>query len=596
MVLSLKKALPFLLSALLAARAAAEDAPPVLSAERSDWTAVLDGEAVCRPQRTSYGFAVLTDGRSVTACTETGKILWQRGVPGRPDPYLAVLENDFILTVSGGRTLRLMNPDGLVLWSRTVPFRITDNPRAGRDGRIFVRGEKSAACYGMNGVCKWTLETETQDALPLTELNDGTLLVFLKKTADGKSEAVRVTPFGAVTERITFSGRVVCAVSVKDGVLLSFSGGGAGLCAAEGSRTVTRWVIPSGDPVFAGGAEAVRAVRLGEDGGRAALILQTADAPKAVVLRTADGGIQAAFPVPEISGATVAAGSDADGGAVFLSGRTDAVLYGADGKRLWHARLPSGRKRAQAWNFISFTDENRVILFGAAWTVTAFRTVQKPAADGRKKPAPSDYGGFYAAALQAGGLSFAEKITENVTNSARAAELKGGLYGEREREWAAWLLYAGRAYIRSLRQAASVGRAGDTSMFREDSAGAEAMIAQLPLFGTDTFQELLADMISGEKDGHRRRLLLKAAAECAFDPDLKLLGAIRNAVPAIPAGDAASLMTVCDAVYEICRFTGRAAFFAGGMEILTALSFPQYDSRVRLYARETLEKIAALSR
>ena len=58
--------------------------------------------------------------------------------------------------------------------------------------------------------------------------------------------------------------------------------------------------------------------------------------------------------------------------------------------------------------------------------------------------------------------------------------------------------------------------------------------------------------------------------------------------------DTSDLIFVCDSVYEICRFMGRPALYSKGMEILTQLLYPQYDSKVREYARNTLTKIARL--
>ena len=88
-----------------------------LSADNADWTCVIGGEAVTRPVQTSYGFVVLTDGKMISACTENGTKLWEKPVPGRPDPFLTVISKDFLVTVSDKKTISLINPSGVVLWA-----------------------------------------------------------------------------------------------------------------------------------------------------------------------------------------------------------------------------------------------------------------------------------------------------------------------------------------------------------------------------------------------------------------------------------------------------------------------------------------------
>ena len=55
-----------------------------LSKQKPSWQAVIGGEAVAPAVETSYGFAVVSDGRMVSTCTFRGNVMWQRGVKGRP--------------------------------------------------------------------------------------------------------------------------------------------------------------------------------------------------------------------------------------------------------------------------------------------------------------------------------------------------------------------------------------------------------------------------------------------------------------------------------------------------------------------------------
>ncbi|WP_288806216.1 hypothetical protein, partial [uncultured Treponema sp.] len=223
-----------------------------LSADNADWTCVIGGEAVTRPVQTSYGFVVLTDGKMISACTENGTKLWEKPVPGRPDPFLTVISKDFLVTVSDKKTVSLINPSGVVLWSKKLPYQVTESALPGKDARFFVKGKKNISCFGINGVCKWSIETPPLSSIPLVTLNDGTVLAVLLNSENGKSSGIRISPFGTVLETIRFAGIVSGAMSCDYGVLLAFSSSGFGLCAVNEKEklTGTKWAVPSNDYAF----------------------------------------------------------------------------------------------------------------------------------------------------------------------------------------------------------------------------------------------------------------------------------------------------------------------------------------------------------
>ena len=111
-----------------------------LDMQNASWNVVIGGKALCKPQNTSYGFAVLTDGKMISAISNNGVKLWEHPVPGKPDPILTVFSSDFLLSVNDKRNLSLINPSGLTLWTKKIPFEITNSPSSGRDSRIFVKG------------------------------------------------------------------------------------------------------------------------------------------------------------------------------------------------------------------------------------------------------------------------------------------------------------------------------------------------------------------------------------------------------------------------------------------------------------------------
>ena len=120
------------------------------------------------------------------------------------------------------------------------------------------------------------------------------------------------------------------------------------------------------------------------------------------------------------------------------------------------------------------------------------------------------------------------------------------------------------------------------------------MLRQLSYYGTSTFPPLIAQLITAENTNTHMHTLLAAAADCAYDPDGSLLDSLDSALFKIPAGNDFLLSALCDAVYSICRFMGRPAFYLHGKDILTKLMYPQYSNKIHEYARNTLINIAKL--
>lgn len=565
-----------------------------LTEKNASWTSVISGKAVCRPQNTSYGFAVLTDGKMISACTERGAKLWERAVPGTPEPYMAVISSDFIATVSSRRTLSLINPSGLPLWSVKAAFDIDSAPKAGRDGRIFIRGKAGVACYGINGICKWQLETPPLGSIPLQELDDGSIVAILADAKDGRSAGLRISPFGEVIESLTFAGSVEGAASCTDGLLLLFSGGGIGLCAVRGDKATTVWAIPAASAVFSGtSAHGGRFVNV--NGESAFACLGEGGSTKLVLFKTADGAVTAEFRAEGIRcDSLVCAEPGAGFNGIFLADAQTAALYSSNGRLLWSALLP-GRNARGGWNHLAYTKGNHLLVCGTSWVMNAYRTVQHVSAGGfgaerqnaqrRSGAGAFGYGSFYD--IDAG------RFVEARGGGFREL-LKSGSAGADERAAASALLSLCMAYRNEQQRRPSGARADRQPAFTDGSLSLREALASLPALGTSDVPHILAQLIPDEPDSAVLSALFKAASECGYDPDGALLGAIYRKALSIPARNTAALISACDAVHAICRFMGRSAFYSHGMDILTNFLNPQYDSAVRTYARGTLSKIAAL--
>lgn len=210
------------------------------------WLSVLGGSSLTRPVKTSYGWADLTDGSMITSFTEDGTILWKGSLPSATLNFISADNDDFLAVPLRNKKLCFINPRGKVLWTKEIGFEAKCAPFFGRDGRMFAFGKDSIACFGANGIRKWSMTSGFLDAsLPAAEFSDGTLVVFLDAEEDGKTVGLRISPFGEQIERIVFASRVVNSLSVPEGVLLAFADGSLGLCAIdeESGDSFSKWTF-----------------------------------------------------------------------------------------------------------------------------------------------------------------------------------------------------------------------------------------------------------------------------------------------------------------------------------------------------------------
>ena len=565
-----------------------------LTSQQASWTRVLPGELVCPPEATSYGFVVLNEGRTVTAFMDDGTIRWQRTVKGRPNPYLAVLPGDFVLTVSGKTTLTLINPEGRTLWHVRTPFAIVDAPTPGRDARIFARGKNNIACWSIKGVCKWSIKTDEQKDFPLQEFPDGSIAVMLAQTENGKSVALRVSPFGEVIERIVLPGAVTSWETASHGMLLTLSGGGVCLCAPDASRIVqTVWSIPASDPIFSGDFKNDMFF-ITYSTTRAALIQPDGNSAKVRFIRTSDGTITTEYSVPDIDVHHISYVKPFLRGMLFAD--TDTAVYCTErSERVWSAQLPK-KNGATSWNYLIYTTSGYLTICKTSWELDCFRVVQSVGGAAISLQDAGDYSAFLKPvtplfeAYEIEGM-----LGSGLRGKERTAALEKGMYGEKEMEWMTELNNACEMYLEQKKIATSGARV-PRSLFAQDLTGTDAMMRQLAYYGTTTFQEMIAKLLDAEKSGNHALTLITVAGECAYDPDGVLIDALDNTAHIIAAKNDAALAALCDAVYKICCFMGRHDTYVHGRAILARLLYPQYSKQTRTHALDTIGKIADLAK
>lgn len=600
------KRLAFLYASFILTLSAAFSAEQIsLSADNADWTCVIGGEAVTSPVQTSYGFVVLTDGKMISACTENGTKLWEKPVPGRPDPFLTVISKDFLVTVSDKKTVSLINPSGVVLWSKKLPYQVTESALPGKDARFFVKGKKNISCFGINGVCKWSIETPPLSSIPLVTLNDGTILAVLLNSENGKSSGIRISPFGTVLETISFAGIVSGAMTCDYGVLLAFSSGGFGLCAVNEKEklTGTKWAVPSNDYAFQSASPSKGTEFVPVSQSLSALLLSSSGkSVKVILFENRTGKIVNIFYADALDFLRLSAAKGALGGeGIFLSDDRTGRVYDTAGNIVWSAALPSASSRAGNWNFLSYTKNNVIVICSKSWVMNGFRTVQrlsgkKNVSSVQKKSGnPVRYENFYIIDTAQFNRYFSESLGEDILGKNRISVLQKGMYGPDEINFSSKLFSVCKAYSQFLSSASSGARTEEKSIFYRDTIGLQETVMQLSVLGTDEVPELIASLIQTEKNMQNLAFLMKAAGQCAYDPDGRMLRAIEKRLLTLPPRNTTVLVALSDAAYEICRFMGRPAFFSHCMEIQKSLLSNQYDNTVHEAVRKNLSKTAALN-
>lgn len=566
-----------------------------LSSQTADWTAVISGKAVCTPCQTSYGMAVLTDGKMITACSNSGKILWERPVPGHPEPLLTVFSSDFLLTVSDKKNLSLVNPSGLTLWTAKIPFQTEENPVTGRDSRILVKGKKNIACYGVNGICKWCIETPDLKNGQLYEMNDGSFLVFLETSKSEKSKAIRINPFGEIIENINFSYEIISAKSCDSGLLLSMKTGEIAFCAVSGENTVTKWWIPYKDKAFSNTKTAEKSFFLVLSENRGCVAVSGENCTRIAIFSLSDGHISDFFDIQIPFENLKLFSKTSNQNEIVAASNTKCLLSDTTGKLKLEKDFPKTGDIFSKWNEIFFSDQDSLLLCSTSWAIGSFKLTQnlknKSVTKHQKKSYENYYeidkNHFYSA-------DFMQKIDSTITGNNRKKELLQGNYGFREKKYISALLTFENAYRSYLFQSNSRPKFAQQSIFERDSESVENIILQMNSFGTNQFIKTLAFFIRNEKSDANLSAVFRSIAECGFDPEDQIFSAIDYRIKKMPAAKSDVIIAMCDAIYEICRFMGRPAFYSHGLEILTSLFYPQYDNSVHEYARKTLTKIASL--
>ena len=563
-----------------------------LENEEPTWQTVLSGNPVSCPLRTTYGFAAVTDGHQIVACSNNGTVLWQQRVRGFPTPYFSVARGDFLYVVTSENKLNLINPSGMTLWSEYVPFdEIIAPPTAGADGRMFVQGKTEIACYALNGKLKWTLDAGEMDSIPLFTLNDGSIVAFLKKNDDGKTTGIRISPFGEKIEEITFGGKIAKAYECSEGLFLAFTDGSVGLCKIEDNTAKSAWLLVSSETGFS--ALSPENTELCASENTVVVAIKKGSGSEITVFNAKNHEITAQFAIHETS-FDAAGFFTTDGENITLAGNSKAASYSLSGDFLWSVTLPN----AKGWEYAFFLDDGQITFSTKNWVVKSYRvfqhTKEKSAkTDNNKKEKPQIYQSFFSETKNIDGYSV--RALEKSDYEELVKKLNEGEYSSLEQKWIQVLKHEAKEMAEFYESGDDSASRDVRSKFRSDIVYQQELCSLMALFGSSIFAEEIARLLHSVTDKQMLVFLLNAVGKIGYDEDGSLLREIefvetRRALPS----DSVLLKACADAAYSVCRVMGRPALYARGKAILAYMLYPQYDKKIREYARRRLQDIIKL--
>lgn len=547
-----------------------------------DSVAVLGGTVLCQPVKTSYGFVAVGESKQIYAFTPHGKLLWQRRFHSNMKPFISVAAEDMLYIVSKDSKISMMNSSGCVLWTVKAGFNVVEAPLPGLDGRVYVRGSKNIACFGLNGVCRWKVNTELQnEKIKLQTLNDGSVLFFLGTSKEGKSVARRIDPFGNLSEEIVFAGNVLFAESCKDGVVLSFSDGAVGLCAASKNGAYSKWVITSGE------AALCAPVKILTDSPDSKIALVYGNPAKVVYINSFNGKETKRFDteIPKIDLITNYCHTSQG---FFLSDGKQAWCYRQSGDIAWKCRFDPKKK----WYFNYPTDAGFMCFCLGNWSFEVYqmRLNIGSTSSSFKEKTVRMYDLYSPENSPQSNEFYGRVINEELSKKMRKA-FSSGNFGQNEAEWTSLLISEFDRMYFDLTASQNFSHE-DSSYFKKNADYTEELLNLSSEIGIFFKTRQIANLIRKTEDPSLLLTLIKCAGKIAYDPEGSMISSLEY-VLLQKNGKKDGLLTkaIADSTYEICRFMGRPLFIEKGKGIISYMLYPQFDQKTKDYARVILEKI-----
>jgi len=537
---------------------------PLIS--QADWQTVFGGSVLYPPHKATFGFISVTEGKLLNACTENGKIIWQKKLNHNSSSLYTITPNDFIYIISEDKMkISLYNPSGIFLWEKVLPEVAYRAPLIGRDGRVFISGKKNLFCYGLQGTRKWQINTEiASNNFPLLELNDGSLLLILDKTIKNNSIACRISPYGAILEEIQFSGKIIDTCIYSDGILLLFSNGRVGNLSVKNNVTISTWSISEK-------TNNLNPYKIIIQKNSFCIIYSSKNNTNASLccynLKTLTKQWQKTLPLLKINKNTICTAyyNRYD----FYSNNYSVSYRAIDGKKLWEKtiKMPSNIK------YCMLSPSGYLICTTTNWTVYGYRLYQDFSYVSNTSNLKKSYKNFQV-----------PPADEYPTLSNIAISFSKGDYGTQELVFKKFLDAQKKIIFKNFY----------TPNAPKDLYLQTEFINALEKSETADIAEIIATILTKATDPVIIQKALQAASKIGYDDEGKMLEAIGQLLSSKKTSirDSTAISAI-NATYSICRFMGRPLFYSKGKDILLEiLSFK--NKNIEEYTIETLEKIILL--
>lgn len=564
----------------------------------TSWTTVLTGTPVSAPVSTNYGFCVATDAKSVSAFSQKGTLIWEKTIKKSKNISITCLYDDFLLISDfQNQTITLLNPTGLQIWSLSVENSFWQ-VLSGKDGRFFIIQKDNINCYGINGIQKWNIKTEhsvKQSLLPKA-LPDGSFVVFLEEV-DGKTQGIRLSPYGTKIEEITFAGNISKTFSGEYGIFLLFNDNTTGLFSLENGFAKNKWAVKTD--------LSMQTFYLETDLSEQTdfLVQFQKNQNKTLVINfisQINGKIQKKIETklinPDKTDMIKIQNQN-----ILVSDNLSTIVFSPQGKLIYNAQNPQNKKIL----YKLFTSSNYLIFFYNDWSIDSYHLFSKQKltsqnsvssknqSSNNQKNNSIPYDSFLDITDNQFDVQFSQSFSDEITDSHRIKKLTNGNYAEDEQIWLSQIISIVNQY-KKVQSQSNFGTRTDPTIFQNDTKGFKSILTQLLLFSNTETQNLAADILNKETNKSFIMTILFGICKNGYDPDLKLLQALEKLSQRVNSKDTILINLICDSVYSICLFQGRPAYNSKGKQILKNFMYPQYSSTNRDYARNTLKKILEL--
>ncbi|MFI3258108.1 MAG: hypothetical protein R3Y36_07410 [Spirochaetales bacterium] len=537
----------------------------VLSAEttiKPMWQSVVGGNITAPPKRTSYGFICLAEGKIMSACTESGSVIWRKSIKGEPSEFYTVNNQNFVyLTTDKASKLSFYNPDGNFLWEAILPEPAIADPVAGKDGRVFIMGKSSITCYGIRGTKKWTVSLSESAGFPLMHMNDGSLLYIPSLTEDNASIGIRVSPYGEIIEKIQFTALISSIAEFSDGVIIGFSNGTIGSCTVINNASDTMWSFSSAAPAVA------QKIIVGNTGFCVLLsnsyVAEYSLKNQNLVWQYLDSSL--VFTDDLFS-------SYDDDSYIFASGAyTVAYKSGnADEENvLWQKNIPSLATSL----YTGVTHSGYLIVAHSDWILSAYYLKDSPPVSASNFPVNykiESYTGFLP--------SESMSVSRNLLTIQSI--LKTGDYDIQEPAYKKIVEEYVKKYERDYM---------NTKPSLLNTEEKSHVFTTLAFFETTDYNYLIPIILKNESEPFALRAALTLACNIAYDPTEIMMQAIeeffyKNKTALHPV----ILYELCEAVYSICEYMGKPSLVRRGKDILMTMLLLEFDNSVKQKAQNVM--------